>query len=124
MFKAQEYPWLLKSLNRVLKADEKATKNCLESKQVDGFKELESDQISFNKLNIRKRPSAGKTEGSNKRRRADSKPTSFNNMNDLSSTFRDLTEKVGDVGIGEMVISAYIGLIGLGPASRVLPARS
>ncbi len=26
--------------------------------------------------------------------------------------------------IGEMVISAFIGLIGLGPASRVLPARS
>jgi len=26
--------------------------------------------------------------------------------------------------IGEMVISAFIGLIGLGPASRVLPAHS
>ncbi len=30
----------------------------------------------------------------------------------------------GLLEIREMVISAYIGLIGLGPASRVLPARS
>ncbi len=30
----------------------------------------------------------------------------------------------GVLEIGEMVISAYIGLIGLGPASRVVPARS
>ncbi len=31
---------------------------------------------------------------------------------------------MGQLEIGEMVISVFIGLIGLGPASRVLPARS
>jgi len=36
---------------------------------LDCFKELESDQISSNKLSGRKRPAAGKTEGSNKQSR-------------------------------------------------------